>query len=265
MPATALFHRDGDEFVPTELTRGGWTDDTQHGAPPVALLARAIEAVPTLVEMQTTRFTVDLMRPVPLQPLRVTARVSREGKRIQLVDAKLLSGEVELGRATALRIRIGSLDLSPPWTDTMSCPPDELETLDWRGHFGERDMARFHYDAVELRTVDQTFLTPGAGESWVRLRVPVVEGEEMTPFLRIATVADIGNGNGQILDPMVHSFVNPDVSLHLHRLPVGEWIGMKSVSYPQAYGIGMADTAIFDRQGSLGRVIQSQILDLRVR
>jgi hypothetical protein len=262
---TALFSVDGDVLVPSELTRGGWSDDAQHGGPPSGILARAIESAPTLAPMQVVRFTVDLIRPVPLEPLRIETSVVREGKRIQLVDAILRAIDgTGLGRATALKIRIGDLALPVPVTDTMPLGPEGVGLLDWRGHFGESDdLRRFHYDAVEIRTLDGSFHRPVPGTSWFRLRVPVVAGEETTPFVRMATIADMANGNSQVLDPRVHAFVNPDISLHLHRLPRGEWIGMRSVSYPHPHGIGMADSAVYDLEGRIGRIVQSQLIDLR--
>jgi Acyl-CoA thioesterase C-terminal domain/Acyl-CoA thioesterase N-terminal domain len=262
----ALFELDGDLLVPTDLTRGGWTDHTQHGGPPCGILARAVEAVPTLVPMQVVRFTVDLIRPVTLDPLRIETEVIREGKRIQLVDGTLWRGETELGLVRALKVRVSDLDLPEQQTDQMPFGPESLEALDWSGHFGEDDeLRRFHYDAVEIRTSERSFVEPGPGISWFRLRVPLVEGEIPTPFVRMATIADMANGNGQSLDPTVHSFVNPDLSLHLHRYPVGEWIGMKSKSHPHPHGVGMADTTVYDREGRIGRIIQSQLIDHRAR
>ena len=91
---SALFVADGDAFVPTELTRGGWDDVTQHGSPPSGLLARAVDLVPTAAPMQVVRFTVDLFRPVPISPLTVETIVRRDGKRIQVLDAYLRSADV---------------------------------------------------------------------------------------------------------------------------------------------------------------------------
>jgi hypothetical protein len=70
----------------------------------------------------------------------------------------------------------------------------------------------------------------------------------------------MGNGNSQVLDFRRHVFINPDISLHLHRLPRGEWVGMKSVSHAHPHGVGMADSLLFDREGRIGRVIQSQFI-----
>ncbi|HSJ83516.1 MAG TPA: thioesterase family protein [Acidimicrobiia bacterium] len=260
----ALFSLAGEEIIPSQLTRGGWSDDAQHGGPPCGIMARAVEKVPTLEPMQVVRLTVDLTRPVPLEPLQIETEVVREGRRIQLVDVWLRAGTLELGRARALKIRIGDLDLPVPETDTMPTGPESMDRLTWRGHFGEvGDLERFHYDAVEIRTREGSFSKPGPGVSWFRLLVPVVDGEESSDFVRLATLADMANGNSQALDPTVHAFVNPDISLHVHRMPRGDWIGMRSVSYPQPQGIGIADTALYDLEGRIGRVVQSQYLELR--
>jgi hypothetical protein len=261
---TALYTTDGELLMPSDLTRGGWTDDAQHGGPPCGILARAIEKVPNPVPMQVVRFTVDLTRPVPLDPLRIVTSVVKEGRRIQLVDAVLESGGHEIGRARALKVRMGGLDLSPPETDAMPVGPEDAQRLEWRGHFGEDDdLRRFHYDAVEIRTVSRSFNTAGPGTSWFRLAVPVVAGEHASDFVRIATIADMANGNAQSLDPTLYAFINPDISLHLHRMPRGEWIGMESTSYSQPLGIGLADTAVYDLDGRIGRIVQSQYIDHR--
>ena len=226
--ADALFLPDGDLFVPTELTRGGWSDDAQHGAPPSGLLARAIERVPTAVPMQVVRFTIDLFRPVPLTPLAVTTTVRRDGRRIQVVDAYLFAGEVEVGRASALKIRVlDHLELGVRDTEAWEQPPgpEEGDPVEWGTFFVEDpDTVRFHSHAIEIRSID---------------------------------------GNSQALDPRRYLYVNPDITLYAHRLPVGEWLGMRSAAHQHPSGIGLADTRVFDREGPLGRINQAQLLDLR--
>ncbi len=39
----AFYERDGERFVPSELTRGPWDPGAQHAGPPSALIARALE------------------------------------------------------------------------------------------------------------------------------------------------------------------------------------------------------------------------------
>lgn len=267
----ALFERDRTRFVPTELTRGGWSNDAQHGSPPAGLLARAMEEVPTPAPMQVVRFTVDLFRQVPLRPLNVDTRLLRDGRRIQVVEGILSNGETEVGRATALKIRTADVSEATDelrGTASHDRPPDprpeELPRLDWRDHFGEgAGRLRFHTDAVEIRTVDDSFIRVAPGESWFRLLTPLVAGEEISAFQRAAIMADLANGNSQALDPKRWLYVNPDTTLYLHRLPEGDWIGMRSVVHQSPHGIGVTDTALYDRSGRVGHISQSQILERR--
>jgi hypothetical protein len=227
-------------------------------------MASAIEGVPTAVPMLVVRYTVDLFRPVPLNPLRVETRVRRDGKRMQLVQAVLLDGDLELGIATALRLRTGSFELPAghlhPWIDPGD--PEEIDVLHWEG-YGRRSLRRFHYNAIEIRSVDDSFASTRPGLSWFRLLVPVVAGEETTQFVRLATLSDLANGNSSALDPTEWVFVNPDITMYCHRALEGEWVGMHSAAHHHATGIGMTDTWLFDREGGLGRINQAQLIEPR--
>lgn len=267
----ALFEPVGSSFVPTDLTRGGWSDDAQHGSPPAGILARVLEEVPTPAPMQVVRFTVDLFRQVPLRPLRVETRLVRDGRRIQLVEGMLFADGYEVGRATALKIRTtdlgdagdelrGTADGDRPPTPG----PGELSRLDWRDHFGDGgDRLRFHTDAVDIRTIDDSFIRVAPGESWFRLLAPLVAGEEVSAFQRAAITADLANGNSQALDPKRWLYVNPDITLYLHRPPAGEWMGMRSIVHQGPHGIGVTETALYDRSGRVGHISQAQLLDRR--
>jgi hypothetical protein len=217
--------------------------------------------------MQVVRYTIDLFRPVPLRPLTTETTVRREGRRIQVVDALLLDRDIPVGRATALKIRtVDHLGLpernEEPWEQPPG--PDQADTVDWRGEFGDgTDLERFHLHAVEIRTFSDSFLAHRPGLSWFRLRFPLVAGEASTPFVTLATLADMSNGNSQALEPSEWLYVNPDITLYAHRMPKGDWIGMKSAAYQHDHGIGLADTRVFDRSGPLGRINQAQLLDRR--
>ena len=260
----ALFIRDGDHYLPTDVTRGGWSEDAQHGSPPSGLLAAAVEAVSTAAPMQVARFTIDLFRPVPLQPLRVETHIHRDGKRIQVVEAILLHGDIEVGRATALKIRTTHVDLPDMEKEVWIQPPSPNEAAPIKEFWlFESDLPRFHRDGVEIRTIDSSFLQYGPGLSWFRLRQPVIAGQETSPFVRLATIADMSNGNSQALDPEAWLYVNPDITLYAHRLPHGEWVGMNSAAHQHETGIGLADTRVFDEDGPIGRINQAQLLDRR--
>jgi hypothetical protein len=236
---TALFSRDGDRFIPAERTRGSWNDHHQHGSPPAGLLGRAIEAVPTAGPMQVVRFVVDLFRPVPLTPLHTEVLVLRDGRRIQAVDAALFAGDVQVGRASALKIRVTDLDLPPPVSATearMPGGPEELERFDWDPNDDHGRMTRFHLHGVEIRSFGGSFGSCGPGQSWFRLCQPLVESEDLTPFIRLATTADLSNGNAQSLDVENWTYINADITLYAHRMPEGEWFGMTSHADQQRTG-----------------------------
>ena len=100
-----VFEVDGDVAVPTELARGPWSPHAQHGGAPAALLAGLLERFDLGTATFPARFTLELMRPVPLMPLRIERQTIRPGKKVQLVQGSLFADDVEVVRATLLRLR----------------------------------------------------------------------------------------------------------------------------------------------------------------
>jgi acyl-Coa thioesterase superfamily protein/acyl-CoA thioesterase superfamily protein len=253
----ALYTPEGDHLVASEYTQGPWSADAQHGGPVAALLARAVEAVPSPVPMQVVRLTVELLRPVPIAALFVAAKVIRDGRRVQLIDARIsVSGE-DVALARALRIRTTSLRVPIPGPAPVAEPPEDVpETR-------AASLSVPYAAAVELRFTRGSWDTPGPVQMWTRLKVPVVAGEQATPLQRTAAAADFGNGVSSVLDFATHVFINPDLTVSLARLPVGEWIGFDVASRISPDGWGQAEAAIFDRSGWVGRSSQSLFIDER--
>jgi hypothetical protein len=259
----ALFVPDGDRLVPTELTRGPWSADALHGGPVAALLARAVESCETLVPMRVARMTVDLLRPVPLTPLRVSARVVRPGRRVQLVEATVDAGDTPVARVAALRIRTATVPVpdQAPWPAT---PTDPLAVPE-RAFAPEAAVqgTAFHNAAVEMRPAGGVLGSPGPARVWMRLRHPVVAGEVATPLQQVAAIADFGNGISGIVPFETHTFVNPDLTVALFRLPVSGWIGLDAISRLGHDGTGLAESLLFDEEGPIGRAMQSLYVEAR--
>src|SRR5690606_14499981 len=98
--------------------------------------------------------------------------------------------------------------------------PEDLERLDWKGVFGDYgDLLRFHTDAVEIRSVEDSFVRAVPGNSWFRLECDLLAGEEMTAFQRLAVMADLANGDSPALAPPHLPFLDPDIAPHVHPLP----------------------------------------------
>jgi hypothetical protein len=98
---------------------------------------------------------------------------------------------------------------------------------------------------------------------WIRLTVPLVEGEEPTGLQCVAAAADFGNGISGALPIERFTFINPDLTIHLLRPPVGPWIGLAGRSHYGDTGAGLAESALFDAQGRVGRSAQSLLVARR--
>ena len=263
--ADALFEPDGPLLVPSALTVGPWDPGSQHGGAPSALLARAVEAEPAPGPVQLSRLTVELLRPVPITPLRVSCEVVRPGRKVQLVRAVLTAGDVEVAVAHGLRIRTTELPVPVEVAADEPAPPGPERgrvTRFLTTTTGE-EVLGFHTSANEIRFVEGGFDEPGPALAWIRLLVPVVAGEPVSPAMRAAAAADFGNGLSWVLPAASWLFVNPDLTLHLARPPRGEWIGLRSRTFPSDGGIGMAESALTDQEGRFGRAVQSLLLDRR--
>lgn len=257
----SFYVADGDAFRATPATSGPWSPELQHAGPPSGLLARAIEkALPD--GMTVARVTVDLLRPLPVAAYRVTTTVLRAGKKAQWLAADLLAADGTLcARANASAVRTATLTLpvhGDPVIDPVP-PPAESPAFEFP-FFAHRD---FGYGAaMEARLARGKFWS-GRVSMWMRMRLPLVDGETPSPLQRVMVAADSGNGVSVALDPRQFTFVNPDLTVHLHRMPAGEWVCLDARTIPQARGVGLADTRLLDEEGPIGRSAQSLLIEAR--
>ena len=265
-PAPYLPTADPQVMESTPLSQSGWYEDGQHGGLVAGLLARAVDSVPTLTPMEVARLTVDIFRVVPTVPLRVTAFILREGKRIQLVRAHMHAGDTEVAQATAMRLRMA--DRPPPEAaipdpSLLPIPVADAPLVDKdRVGVGVSGRLYFHRHGVEMRQAEGAFDQPGPGAVWLRIITPLVAGEELAPLLRAVISADHGNGVSSVL-PTSWVFMNADLNIHLLRMPVGEWVGLRSQSWFSSLGRGMAHSQLFDATGGIGRSVQTLFADYR--
>lgn len=259
-PDAALFVPDGGSFLPTDLARGPWTPKALHGGTVAALVARAVERCSPEGGQQLTRLTLELLRPVPMARLQVTAFLVRPGKKVQLVDAVVESGGVEIAWARALRIRVHpEEDRVTSTVADEDAPPTPDQGIVTPASFD--GYPAFHNQGMEIRFVRGRFDQLGASAAWFRLRCPVVAGEAPSPFQRAAAAADFGNGISAELDFKTHVFINPDLTVSVVRPPVGEWICLDARTRFGTPGIGVAASVLWDREGRIGRALQSLLVE----
>jgi hypothetical protein len=272
----AFFTVDADRYVPTELTRGPWDPGSQHAGPPAALIAREVARLNGGAGRQVGRITYEILRPVPIAPLTVTAEVVRPGRTVELVEASLADEQGEVIRARAWRLREGDVDIpeglssedgpgtigsSPSTLRPGFAPPGPSECPP--GTFPDTGQDVGYHTAMEYRFAYGGFGEPGPAIAWMRMKVPLVDGEEPQPLERVLAAADSGNGVSSTLDWDRFLFINVDLSVHLHREPVGEWVCLDAITIPERTGIGIADTALYDEGGPIGRADQTLLVDER--
>jgi hypothetical protein len=90
--------------------------------------------------------------------------------------------------------------------------------------------------------------------------VPLLAGEEPSPLTRVLAAADSGNGVSATLDWSRWLFVNVDLTVHLHRMTRGEWVCLDAITVPETNGVGLADSALYDEQGPIGRANQTLLV-----
>jgi hypothetical protein len=253
----ALFEIDGDRAVPSELTRGPWDPGAMHGGPPAALLARAVEQCDPGPADFVSRLTVELLRPIPLVPLVISARTLRPGKMVHWIEAILRADDVEVARAIGLRLRtVAGSPVAAPTIDGFP-GPDAGSRIDL-----DPQMLRGvgYWNANEIRMVTGTFGAAGPGGAWLRLTVPLVAGELPTSAQRVAAAADFASGVGNPVDMTVGGAINADLTVAMHRPLHGEWVGLDARAWADGAGTGMAEAVIHDTGGPVGRSLQSLLV-----
>ena len=250
----------GERFVATDFVRSTWSAQIQHAAPVSALLVRALQRCEPRDDTRLSRVAVDLLGPVPADGgLWVRARRDRAGTRIELIGAEMLAAGPD-GRprpvARASGWRMQTIDTSglahagaPPLR-----PLQEGKDLD-----NARNWDRNYVHSLDWRWLTVP-LADGPGESWICPKVDLVRGETMSGLERLFAVADDANGIGTKLDIRRWTFLNTDLVVHVHRIPDGEWIGIRAETNYGPDGIGTTVGTLFDRDGAVGAIQQSVLV-----
>ena len=250
----------GERFAATDLVRSTWSAAIQHGAPVSALLVRALERCEARDDTRLSRVMIDLLGPVPAEgDLWVRSRLERSGKQIELIGAEMLAlgpnGEPRpVARASGWRLQ--TLDT----TEIVHAPAPPLRSV---ADAWSRDMKK-DWDRNYVHSLDWRWLTKpmseGPGESWIKPEVDLVKGEAMTPLERLFAVADDANGIGTKLELGKWMFMNTDLVVHVHRIPEGEWIGIRAETNYGPDGIGTTIGTLFDESGAVGAIQQSVLV-----
>lgn len=259
MDGEAFFRQLGDDlFEATKWTRGPWDPAYQHGGPPSALMTGRLEAM-LGDAFRVVRVSIEIPRPVPVGRLRLERGVRRDGSSVQILTGRVLNDEGKLVlSAEVLALAEAELGLSAEAPSMDEAPPAD-GTL---GRFPFFEPQDNYAAAMELRFTRGRF---GDGDvmAWLRMQVALLEGQAPSPVERVMVAADSGNGVSQRLSVREFTFVNPDLTVTLHRHPKGEWIGLGARTDLDQRGVGVADTRLYDVERPIGRGVQTLVVRRR--
>jgi hypothetical protein len=246
----------GDMARATAHAAGPWHPGLQHGGAPASLVVWAAERVAAPAPMRVARLTVELLRPVPVAPLEMRVATLREGRKIQLVEIRLLDDGKEVVRGNVLKLRTAQTPLPRgPILPPVGAPPPAGIPADPDFNFG-------FAAGFELRRLT-TRGKLGPALVWFRQHAPIVEGAPLTPAMRAAAVGDYSNGIATELPWDEWTFINADLTVSLAREPEGEWILSDAECWVGGDGTGLAMTRLADERGTFGRAVQSLLLERR--
>jgi len=266
----SLFGMEGDLYLPGEHTRGPWDQSSLHGGAAAALLTRCFERSVDGTDLTFGRLGFEFLRPIPMAPLEVAIDLVRPGRRVSELHATLASGGETIGRASALLVRpvgegvpVAAHDLPrmAPKEDAREAPVEAAADVGPAIGLAAGSTG-FGSTGMEVRWLGRPW-TAGPAGVWMRERMDLLPGEPMTPLARAAAAADFGNGVGAELAFDRYLFINADLTLHLQRVPRGEWIGLDARTLISVGGPALAESVLHDETGPIGRAFQTLVVQPR--
>ena len=256
---TAIFMPEGDLFRATEHAGGPWSPDLLQGSATTALMVREVERLAIATGFAVRRLTFDLWRPAGLSAFRLQTELLRDGRKAKTMQVRLMDGEAEIGRCTALLTAPGESPANPfSKADSSDAAP---ETGTPPPAFAQK-WSRY-FQNVSVRLIEGALERPGPAAAWMRLDAPMVEGEVNTPLLQAVQAADFSSGVAQIVDMRQWTFVNPEISLYFFRAPEDEWILIRSRTRVGADGAGLTTASLSDQHGAFAEVMQAMTFEKR--
>jgi hypothetical protein len=234
-----------DAYLPTPASNGPWDPKSLHGRVIVGLLAFVIEQRHGGDDFVPARLTVDMFRLPGFAPIEIKSRIIRDGLRIRVVEAEFFSGGVSMARASCQLLRKtqnseGLVWSTPNW-DVPALSEIPVPTDPRLGMHGK----------WTTRPIVGAMGTVGPRRLWMSEVRDLVEGAALTPFVRVAVAADFASPFANAGDHGL-GYINSDVTLYLHRLPVTQWIGFEVVNHRATDGVAIGECYLYDEQGPIG-------------
>jgi hypothetical protein len=199
------------------------------------------------------RIAFDFFGPVPVAELSIATELVRPGARVSLARARLSANGKTALEASAWRLAVEPGKV-PAVVDARTPPP--LPGPQGQNPF--EGFPTFGYGrAMEWRFVEGAFTELGPATVYTRPLLPIVEGEDVTPFGRLLLMVDSANGISGVLPFGAFMFVPVELTVSVRRHPRTEWVGMRAETTIEADGVGQTRAELFDEAGYVGMAIQT--------
>lgn len=242
-------------LTPTDMARSLWSADQMHGVALSGAMARAIEQAVPREDLRPARYTLDMFRPASMDPFEVETTIVREGRRICLVDARLVQGGERRARASAIFLKPSEDPDGEVWR-----PADDPTVPDGVPVLTEPTVPWFASEAPWSQDFRE-HQNAGRKQTWQH-GVPIVAGVEATPFQAVASVADATTMACNWGSKGVQ-YINTDITLSLARLPRTAEIGLRGERWTGADGIAVGVATVFDRDGVVGQSMVTSLSNAR--
>jgi hypothetical protein len=251
---------DGAERFRAEVTTGGpWSAEFQHGGPPNAL---AVAIAEQTVAEETgrrdfvgVRLSADFVGPVPVADLLVRPRLLRGARSAALVEVEF-SADPDGAERRCLLARVWFV--ADRDTSVVAAPLAPAAEVPQGTHGLAAD---FPYgNSLEWRFVRGRFDAPGPAAAWVRPRVALFDGHEMSGLARAVLIADSASGISAELSWQEWTFLNVDLDVHLARPPASPWLLMSAATQLGPNGYAVARSSLSDVHGPCGGGLQTLVL-----
>jgi len=196
------------------------------------------------------RLSLDILGVVAVGEFELTVDVRRPGRTIALVEAQVAQVGRTVVAARAWRLAPFETAEVAGAADDRIPGPDGIPLWDmtsiWPGGY---------IDSLEVRRSNAA--EPGRAVSWIRTPVGLLAGESVGDIASWLALVDTTNGVAVRTSPKEWLFPNVDLTIHLHRQPVGAWVGLDtSVAFGRT-GLGVTSTVLHDIEGPVGRAEQA--------
>jgi hypothetical protein len=246
--------RGDDRFEPTKATESPWDTEMQHGGPPAALLGHALG----VDGLRLARISVDFLGPIPRRECRVEVSALKPGRLTYLNEARMVvDGRVAV-TARAWHLATGP---QPPVTTAArtAAPLPDREESRFFGGLDDWGYGR----AIEWRCTLGRLDELGETHVWSRVRMPLIDGTELTGQDRALIVADSANGLSAVLPLDKWLSIPPTMTTTLLRPADGEWVHLACRTTLSDDGLGIARGELYDLGGEIGEVAQPLIVRAR--